>query len=222
MNSITVRLICLVIGYIFGMFQTAYIYGKVRQGIDIRTEGSGNAGTTNAIRVFGKKAGLITAICDVLKCILAVVLVGVIFRNSQPDIVFLLRMYAAAGVILGHIFPCFMNFRGGKGIACFGGMILAFADWRLTLIGLAFLAGCLLITKYMSLGSLTGTLSFLIGIIVRGQKGAYPLDQNHLIEMYIIVGLLVALAWFKHRGNIQRLLSGTERKTYIIGKPKEK
>lgn len=220
MNNLTVRLICLVIGYIFGLFQTSYIYGKISSGVDIRTQGSGNAGTTNAIRVFGKKVGLLTAICDVLKCILAVVLVGSIFKNSYPDLVFLLRVYASAGVILGHIFPFYMGFRGGKGIACFGGMVLAFGDWRLVLVGLLFLAGCLLITKYMSLGSLTGTLSFLVGVIILGQSGAYPLSQNLLTEMYVIVGLLVALAWIKHRGNIQRLLKGEERKTYIFGKPK--
>lgn len=218
MNNITVRLVCIAIGYVFGLFQTSYIYGKITQGVDIRTQGSGNAGTTNAIRVFGKKIGLLTAICDVLKCIFAVLLVGTIFKGN--DLVFLLRIYAAAGVILGHIFPFYMGFRGGKGIACFGGMVLAFGDWRLVVIGLAFLAGCLLITKYMSLGSLTGTLSFLIGSIVFGQMGAYPLNQANLTEMYVIIGLLVALAWFKHRGNISRLLKGEERKTYIIGKPK--
>lgn len=217
----TVRLICLVIGYVFGLFQTSYLYGKIREGIDIRTQGSGNAGTTNAIRVFGKKVGLLTAVGDVLKCILAAVLVGILFKNSYPDLVFLLRIYAAAGVILGHIFPFYMQFRGGKGIACFGGMVLAFGDWRLTLLGLAFLLGCLLITKYMSLGSLTATLSFLIGMIIRGQMGSYPLSQAHLTEMYCIVAGLVALAWIKHRGNIARLLKGEERKTYIIGKPKE-
>lgn len=220
MNNLTARVLCLLIGYVFGLFQTSYIYGKLHGGVDIRTQGSGNAGTTNAIRVFGKKVGLITAIGDVLKCILAVVLVSTVFKNSHPDLVFLLRIYASAGVILGHIFPFYMGFRGGKGIACFGGMILAFGDWRLTVVGLIFLVGCLLITKYMSLGSLTGTLSFLVGVIILGQKGAYPLEQSLLNEMYIIVGLLVALAWFKHRGNIQRLLKGEERKTYIFGKPK--
>lgn len=220
MNNITVRLVCIVIGYVFGLFQTSYIYGKLTHGVDIRTQGSGNAGTTNAIRVFGKKIGLLTAVCDVLKCILAVLLVQGLFKGSFPGLVFLLRIYAAAGVILGHIFPFYMGFRGGKGIACFGGMVIAFGDWRLVVIGLIFLAGCLLITKYMSLGSLTGTLSFLVGSIVFGQMGAYPMNQAALNEMYVVIGLLVALAWFKHRGNISRLLKGEERKTYIIGKPK--
>ncbi len=220
MNNLTVRLICLAIGYVFGLFQTSYLYGRAFKGQDIRSEGSGNAGTTNAIRVFGKKAGLLTVICDVFKCILAVLLVNAIFRNSYPELVFLLRMYTSAGVVLGHIYPFYMNFRGGKGVACFGGMILAFGDWRLILAGLIFLLGCLLITKYMSLGSLTATLSFLIGVIIRGQMGAYPLDQKGLIELYCIVAFLTALTYYKHRGNIVRLLKGEERKTYIVGKPK--
>ncbi len=221
MNNLTVRLICLVIGYVFGLFQTSYIYGKMARGMDIRTEGSGNAGTTNAIRVFGKKAGLITVLCDVFKCILAFWLVGILFRNSWSDILLLLQVYAAAGVVLGHVFPFYMNFRGGKGVACYGGMILAFGDWRLILVGIIFLLGCLLITKYMSLGSLTATLSFLIGVIIRGQSGAYPLSQSSLNEMYLVIALLVVLTYVKHRGNIARLLKGKERKTYIIGKPKK-
>lgn len=221
MNNLTVRLICLVIGYVFGLFQTSYLYGKLLKGQDIRSQGSGNAGTTNAIRVYGKKVGLFTAVCDVCKCVLAVLLVNALFRNSYPDLVFLLRMYTAAGVVLGHIFPFYMNFRGGKGIACFGGMILAFGDWRMILLGLFFLLGCLLITKYMSLGSLTATLGFLIGVMIRGQRGAYPLDQAGLNEMYCIIAFLVALAYIKHRGNILRLIRGEERKTYLIGKPKE-
>ncbi len=219
MNNLTVRLSCLVIGYIFGLFQTSYLYGKLLKGLDIRAKGSGNAGTTNAIRVFGKKVGLLTAVCDIVKCILAVLLVNALFSISFPETIFLLRMYASAGVILGHVYPFYMNFRGGKGIACFGGMVLAFGDWTLTLIAFAFLVVCLLGTKYMSLGSLTGTLSFLIGVIIRGQMGVYPLAQPNLTELYCIVALLVALAYWKHRGNIQRLIRGEERKTYIIGKP---
>ncbi|MDO4617389.1 MAG: glycerol-3-phosphate 1-O-acyltransferase PlsY [Lachnospiraceae bacterium] len=217
----TVRLICLVIGYVFGLFQTSYLYGRKFKGMDIRSQGSGNAGTTNAIRVFGKKAGLLTVLCDVCKCILAMLLTGLIFRHSYPEILLLLKVYTAAGVVLGHVFPFYMNFRGGKGVACFGGMILAFGDWRMIVLGLIFLLGCLLITKYMSLGSLTATLSFLIGVIIRGQAGAYQMDQSHLTEMYCIIGLLVVLTYYKHRGNIVRLLKGEERKTYIIGKPKE-
>ncbi len=93
------RIICLVIGYVFGLFQTAYIYGKLH-GIDIRNYGSGNAGTTNTMRVLGTKAGLLVLLGDIVKCILAIVVTGMIFGKTHPDMVYLLKMYAATGAIL--------------------------------------------------------------------------------------------------------------------------
>ncbi len=111
------RIICLGIGYLFGIFQTAYIYGRIK-GIDIREHGSGNAGTTNALRVLGKKAGLIVFLGDVAKTVLAVLLVRLLFGRRYGDMLPLLGMYAAAGAILGHNFPVQLGFKGGKGIAC--------------------------------------------------------------------------------------------------------
>lgn len=118
------RVIALGIGYLFGLFQTGYLYGK-SQGIDIRSEGSGNAGTTNSLRVLGIKAGLITFAGDLCKAILAVLLVKVLFRNAYPDAVRILELYAGFGAVLGHNFPFYLKFKGGKGIACTSGMILA-------------------------------------------------------------------------------------------------
>ena len=119
-----IRLICVAIGYVFGLFQTSYIYGKMH-GIDIRTQGSGNAGTTNALRVLGKKAGAITFLGDALKCVAAVLLVQALFGASHGDIRPLLAIYAGAGVVLGHNFPFYLGFKGGKGIAASAGMMLA-------------------------------------------------------------------------------------------------
>ncbi len=99
-----IRVICLLIGYVCGLFQTAFIYGKMN-GIDIREYGSGNAGTTNALRVLGTKAGLIVFAGDALKCILAVTIARLAFGASHPDEVYLYMLYAAAGTILGHNFP---------------------------------------------------------------------------------------------------------------------
>ena len=110
------RILCLAIGYLFGLFQTAYIYGKMH-GIDIRQHGSGNAGTTNTLRVLGTKAGLIVFAGDVLKCVLAVVVCSILFGKKYPEMVYLWKMYAAAGAILGHNFPFYLNFKGGKGIS---------------------------------------------------------------------------------------------------------
>ena len=119
-----VRIICLLIGYAFGLFQTSYIYGRTK-GIDIREHGSGNAGTTNALRTLGKKAGAITLAGDCIKCILAVLTVRLIFGASHPEILKLLTVYAAAGTILGHNFPFYLGFRGGKGIAATAGLIIS-------------------------------------------------------------------------------------------------
>ena len=111
-----IRLLCLAIGYLFGLFQTSYILGRVH-GIDIREYGSHNAGTTNMLRTMGLKAGLLTFAGDCGKCILAVVLVRVVFGKTHADILPLLEFYAAAGTILGHNYPFYLGFRGGKGIA---------------------------------------------------------------------------------------------------------
>lgn len=211
------RIICLLIGYCFGLFQTAYIYGKMK-GVDIRTQGSGNAGTTNALRTLGLKAGLITFFCDAIKCILAVLLTWLIFRNSHADTLKLLEIYTSAGVILGHNFPFYLQFRGGKGIAATAGMIVAFGDWRLILVGILSFFIPFLLTHYVSLGSLLLSSEFLVGMILCGQLGSYGMSQAALYEMYLVTILLTAMAFFKHRGNIGRLLHGVERKTYLSSK----
>ena len=213
------RVICLLIGYVFGMFQTAYLYGKAN-GIDIRTKGSGNAGTTNALRTLGLKAGLITFACDALKCLLAVLVTWLIFRNSHPEITNLLGIYTSAGVILGHNYPFYLKFKGGKGIAATAGMIIAFLDWHLIVIGLICFFGLFLTTHYVSLGSLALSAEFLIGVLVSGQMGLYHMEQPALNEMYFIIVLLTVMTFFKHRGNIVRLIRGEERKTYLSKKKK--
>ena len=119
------RLICLAIGYLFGLFHTSYFYGKAH-GIDIREYGSGNAGTTNALRVLGKKAGAIVLIGDLFKCIIAVILTKLVFGPVYPEIKYLLCLYTGAGAVLGHNFPFYMGFKGGKGVAATGGLILSF------------------------------------------------------------------------------------------------
>ena len=118
------RILALAAGYFPGMFQTGYIYGKLH-GIDIRTQGSGNAGTTNTLCVLGWKAGAVTFIGDLCKAILAVVIIHLLYRERYPDAVGVLELYAGFGAVLGHNFPFYLKFQGGKGIACTSGMILA-------------------------------------------------------------------------------------------------
>lgn len=205
------RLICLAVGYCFGLIQTSYIFGKIK-GFDIRKRGSGNAGTTNAIRTMGWKWGMLTLLVDVFKCIAAVLIMRAVYSGS--DIRLLLGMYTAAGVILGHNFPVYLKFKGGKGIAATVGMIISFADWRLIVAAIICFFVPFLITRYVSLGSLALSASFLIGMIISGQAGHYGMAQSALIEMYILTAALTALAYFQHRKNIKRLIDGCENKLF--------
>ena len=213
------RIACLIIGYVFGLFQSAFIYGKLH-GIDIREHGSGNAGTTNTLRVLGTKAGLIVLAGDIIKCILAIVLCGMLFGKSNPDEIYLLKLYAAAGAILGHNFPFYLHFKGGKGIAATAGLILAFHPYFIV-VGVILFFGAFLITHYVSLGSLLVYAGLMIQMVVCGQMGLFSTSQAILNEMYVITALLTILAYYKHRENIARLLKGEERKTYLTKKNKQ-
>ena len=206
------------IGYVFGLFQTAYLYGKLH-GIDIRNYGSGNAGTTNTLRTLGTKAGLIVLLGDIMKCILAIVLTNLLFQNSHPDEIYLLKIYAAAGAILVHNFPFYLHFKGGKGIAATAGMILSFHPWLIPM-GVILFFGTFFTTHYVSLGSLLVYAGFMIELVVLGQMGIFGMPQAALNEMYVVAAFLTVMAYYKHKDNIKRLLGGTERKTYLTHKNK--
>ena len=211
-----VRVYCLLIGYVFGLFQTAYIIGRMH-GIDIRNYGSGNSGTTNMMRTLGTKAGLLTFLGDCLKCILAVLLVRALFGQKYAEMIPLLTFYTAGGVILGHNYPFYLQFRGGKGIAATAGLImslLSVVPW-MTILGWITFFGIFLTTHYVSLGSLVVYIGILVQLVIFGQLGYFGMTQAHLNEMYIVALCLAALAFWKHRENIARLLNGTERKTYL-------
>ena len=213
------RVICLVIGYVFGLFQTAYIYGKLH-GIDIRNYGSGNAGTTNTLRVLGTKAGILVLFGDIAKCIFAIVAVTLIFGKTHPDTIYLLKIYAAAGAILGHNFPFYLHFKGGKGIAATAGMILAFHPYFIP-VAIVLFFGIFFTTHYVSLGSLILYAGFFIEMVVLGQIGVFGMTQPQLIELYVVTAVLTVMAYYKHKENIKRLVNGTERKTYLSRKNKE-
>ncbi|MGL5260277.1 MAG: glycerol-3-phosphate 1-O-acyltransferase PlsY [Lachnospiraceae bacterium] len=215
-----VRILCLIIGYLFGMFQTAYFYGK-KHGIDIREQGSGNAGMTNALRVLGRKAGITVLLCDMFKTVIPIVIVRILFGEIYADKIYLLVLYTAAGAILGHNYPWYLQFRGGKGIAATAGLILAFHPYFI-IVGLVVFLTTLFTTHFVSLGSLLVYVCFVIQLIVCGQNGLFaPMDQMHLYELYIVGILLAALAFWKHSANIDRLLKGTENKTFLKKKKGE-
>lgn len=210
------RLICVAIGYLFGLFQTGYIYGMINH-VDIRKHGSGNAGTTNALRTLGWKAGAITFIGDCLKCVLAVLLVRFIFADSSR--IELLAIYAGLGAVLGHNFPFYLNFKGGKGIASTVGLILAVNPVMFLIVAIVFIA-IVWFTQYVSLGSIVIMVLFVIQVVIYGQMDGFGLTGGELYEFYAIAIVLAALAIWRHRANIKRLATGTENKTDLrkIGK----
>lgn len=209
------RLICLAIGYVCGLFQTGYIVGEMSH-VDIRKKGSGNAGTTNALRVLGWKAGILTFAGDVIKCIVAFLVVFFMYRGS--DCRPLLTLYAGAGVTLGHNFPFYMNFKGGKGIAVMAGLVVVNSFWHLPvsllliLVTLACFLVPVIVTRYISVGSLAAYTVFLIEMILMGQTGWFDMREAYCYELYVILGLMTALAWYRHKENLKRLAAGTENK----------
>lgn len=189
------RLVALLMGYGLGLIQMAYIVGRLR-GIDIREHGSGNSGTTNALRVMGSKAGLVVFLVDMSKAIVAVLLAGWLFSDHGQTA----AIYAGLGTILGHCFPFYLRFKGGKGVACYVGMLLAIQP----MMGLALMAigaSILIYTRYMSLTSLvvTGLTPLFLQVWGAGRE---------------VIGISVvaaALCYVLHRDNIVRLIKGTER-----------
>lgn len=207
------RLICLAVGYVCGLLQTGYLVGKLNH-VDIRKKGSGNAGSTNALRVLGWKAGLMTFAGDVLKCVAAFLITFFMYRGSVA--LPMLTMYAGAGVTLGHNFPFYMNFKGGKGIAVMAGMVVVNSFWHLPQsllmipVTLAFFLVPVAVTKYISVGSLGAYTVFLIEMVIAGQIGWFEMDAARCYELYGVLFILTTLAWYRHRENIKRLAAGTE------------
>lgn len=211
------RIICLAIGYCFGLFQTAFIYGKAH-GIDIREHGSGNSGTTNALRVLGRKAGLIVFLGDALKTAFAVWTARLLFGGQGDEAYYLYALYAGVGAILGHNFPFYMKFKGGKGIAATGGLVFAFHPWFVAVAALVFFV-TFFISHYVSLGSLLLYAAFMVQLVVFGQNGWFgELSPSVLYEMYAIGAFLTIMAYVRHKENIVRLVKGNERKTYLSKK----
>lgn len=202
------RLICLAIGYAFGLIQSGYLYGRTKN-MDIRQYGSGNAGSTNVLRVMGKKAGAIVFLGDFFKAVAAMCLVRVLFRENPS--VDLLALYAGFGVTLGHNFPFYLKFKGGKGIASMAGIMTAM-DFRITLTCFLIFSVTVFLTRYVSLGSILISIAFFAELVIFGSMGSYRIDAACLPEFYVLAGILMAMAVWRHRTNIKRLLSGTENK----------
>ncbi len=218
----TERLICLIVGYVCGLFQTGYIVGRIK-GIDIREHGSGNAGTTNILRTMGVKYAAVVLLGDALKCGLAIYIIRMLYQDQHPEILVLLYLYTSFGVILGHNFPFYMGFKGGKGIAATAGFIIFGLPHIMTLVGIIVFFSIFFLTHYVSLGSILLYVSLVVCAIVfkvtdvngwtaAGQGGLY-------IEYIIVIVLMTVMMLVRHKDNIKRLLSGCERKTYLRSRP---
>lgn len=198
-------LACVGIGYLIGTVNPSYIIAKIR-GFDIREKGSGNAGASNALIMLGKVVGVLCALFDIAKSVLAIWLCGKLFPNIAYSFV-----VAGVACILGHIFPFYMKFKGGKGLASLGGMILAF-DWRVFLIMLAAEAVVAVVTNYICFVPLTASVVFPIvyGIMRRDIWGA------------LIICIIIPVIFFKHGENLARIKKGTEmRISFLWNKDKE-
>ena len=211
------RIAALAIGYLFGTFQTGYIYGKLK-GVDIRNYGSGNTGATNSLRTFGWKGGVITFVGDCIKAILAIVVVKLLLGESFEENIQILELYAGMGAVLGHNFPFYLKFKGGKGIACT--LAVAFAVCPGTVpVCLTVFFLCLALSRYVSLGSILMVLIFMIQVFVFNFYGVLGMTGNEIIEFNILAVIFCAMAIIRHRANIVRLIKGTENK---IGQKAEK
>ena len=206
------RILLLIIGYFIGNIETGYIFGKLNK-MDIRNYGSGNAGATNTLRVLGPKAGLIVFLGDFCKSLIPCLVVRFIFRDNV-SLSYVYMLYIGLGVVLGHNFPFYLGFKGGKGVASTAGIIMAL-DIRIAAVCLAIFIVIVAVTRYVSLASIV-VMNIFIGMSHMLVKTSYGFtDGTSPMEFRLLVVVIGLLSIFMHRANIKRLLSGTENK---IGK----
>ena len=203
-----IYIITAIIAYLIGSINFSVIISKKMAGLDVREKGSGNAGSTNVLRTVGKKAAVLTLVCDILKGIVSIliaILLGKIFKNTNKAI---LVEIAALLVVIGHTYPVFFEFKGGKGVATSLGIILLI-NWKIGLICLLFALALMALTRMVSLGSISAAVLFAILIIfIRDTSYIVPYNSS-----FIIFGImLAALVIFNHRKNLKRIIDGTENK----------
>ncbi|MFN2145337.1 MAG: glycerol-3-phosphate 1-O-acyltransferase PlsY, partial [Anaerolineales bacterium] len=189
-------IISILIGYAFGCIQSAYLLGRLVGKLDIREKGSGNAGASNVTTILGVKYGVIVGLVDILKGMFAVLVVKWIFPDS-PSLAYLSGLMA----VVGHIFPFYMRFKGGKGVAALVGMMFG-VDWKLGVLFFLLVAVPALITDYIVAGSFTTFIALPIVSYLRGYS----------IWILLLSIALTVLCFYLHRENIRRILAGEELK----------
>ena len=206
-----------IISYLLGSCNFGVIISKSLKKEDIRESGSGNAGTTNMMRTYGKTLGILTIIGDIVKVFVAIWLAFKIMSVEETKMIFdrisdnpqyVLKSFAGLFAVAGHIFPCFFKFKGGKGVATSGGMVIMI-DWRIALILFAIFVLTILITRYVSLGSI------IMAVLYPVFMGLFHKDLG-LVIISLVFTVIVVTA---HRENIKKLINYTENK---IGSKKQK
>ena len=203
-----IYIIMAIIAYLIGSVNFSIILSKKIAGFDVREKGSGNAGTTNVLRSVGKKAAIITLICDILKgvvSILIAIIIGNVAKNLDNE---LLVQIAGIAVIIGHTFPIFYGFKGGKGVATSLGVILI-SNWQIGLICLVFALVLMVLTRMVSLGSCGAAVLFpVLTLFINEHYTVFSEGKSYFI--YSVILAIIVL--YNHRSNIKRILDGTENK----------
>lgn len=204
-------IIVAIIAYLIGSVNFSILISKKMAGFDVREKGSGNAGTTNMLRSVGKKAAAITLICDILKGVVSIVIaiiVGNIVKNLDRE---LLLQIAGIAVVIGHTFPIFFGFKGGKGVATSLGVLLM-SNWQIGLICLVFALVLMALTRMVSLGSCGAAVLFPVLTLFINQHYTV-LTEGKSGRVYFVYSIILAIiVLYNHRSNIKRILNGTENK----------
>ena len=204
-------IIVAIIAYLIGSVNFSILISKKMAGFDVREKGSGNAGTTNMLRSVGKKAAAITLICDILKGVVSIgiaIIVGNIVKNLDRE---LLLQIAGIAVVIGHTFPIFFGFKGGKGVATSLGVLLM-SNWQIGLICLVFALVLMALTRMVSLGSCGAAILFPVLTLFINQHYTV-LTEGKSGRVYFVYSVILAIiVLYNHRSNIKRILSGTENK----------
>lgn len=200
-----------IIAYLIGSINFSVLISKKMAGFDVREKGSGNAGTTNMLRSVGKKAAAITLVCDILKGVISIVIaiiVGNIAKNLDRE---LLLQIAGIAVVLGHTFPIFFGFKGGKGVATSLGVLLM-SNWQIGLICLVFAVVLMALTRMVSLGSCAAAVLFPVLTLFINQHYTVLTDGKSGRVYFVYSVILAIIVLYNHRSNIKRILNGTENK----------
>ncbi|WP_020061948.1 glycerol-3-phosphate 1-O-acyltransferase PlsY [Bacillus sp. 123MFChir2] len=190
-----------IVAYLLGSIPSALVVGKIGYGIDIREHGSGNLGGTNTFRTLGKKAGFIVTIADILKGTLATALPIMFGLNIHP-------LWFGLAAVVGHVYPIFAKFRGGKAVATSAGVLLCYAPLSFAILAAIFFT-LLFTTRYVSLSSMITAVFAVIAALING-------DKIFIIAMCLLAGMVI----YRHRANIGRIINKTEPKAKLTKKQK--